>query len=135
MADGGLEGLATVIKNVKKIERRRRSALFALCQFYHALAVQELQMRQGFGMGAPGEFWINQTSQAVARVFGGAINDSVGVAWFIAHGVDYGVYLELANDRKNEALRPIVNDLLPQFLKDVGRITGGGAKISDVSRG
>ena len=136
MAEEGLQGLAVVVKNLRTIFRRREAALFALAQFYQALALQELQMRQGFGLGAAGEFWINQTGQAIARAFGGAFKDSQGITWFIAHGVDYGVYLELANDRQNEALRPVVNDLLPRFLEDIAKVTGaGGASISSVTRG
>jgi hypothetical protein len=67
-------------------------------------------------------FWNNQTETAYNSVF--AENYTVGteVGWFIAHAVEYGVYLELANDRKHEALRPIIQELWPAFEKDLKTI-------------
>jgi hypothetical protein len=52
-------------------------------------------------------------------MFSNAFIDGNDVGWFLSHGVQYGVYLELANDRQNEAIRPIIRELLPQFKKDV----------------
>jgi hypothetical protein len=34
------------------------------------------------------------------------------------------VYLELANNRQNEALRPIINEYLPRFKADLRRLYG-----------
>jgi len=37
----------------------------------------------------------------------------------MAHGVQYGVYLELSNDGKNAAIKPTMNKWVPLFLTAV----------------
>lgn len=126
MSDGfELENLRGVQANIHRIFQRKQAALFALCRYYHAKALQDLQSRQGFGIGTPGGFWTNQTGQAIARAFGKAFQEAGEIGWLLAHGVDYGVYLELANDRRFEALRPIVAALVEPFLADVKRLYEG----------
>jgi hypothetical protein len=106
-----------VIKNINRIYDKRRAALIALSKAYAARAVQLFKDMQGNE-----EFWENQTFQAKDSVFGDSIDEADFVGFFLAHGKDYGVYLELANDRQNEALRPIINALWPDYIKDVKRI-------------
>ena len=65
------------------------------------------------------KYWKNRTHDAEKRMFSEAFIDRNEIGWFLAHGVSYGVYLELANNRQNEAIRPIVNELAPQFFKEV----------------
>jgi hypothetical protein len=64
-----------------------------------------------------GTYWINQTNIAKDTVFSQAFKEEGGqvLGFFLAHAIQYGVYLELANDRQNEALRPIINEYMPQF--------------------
>jgi hypothetical protein len=69
-----------------------------------------------------GQFWTNRTGQAAARVFSNAEITSEFVSWFMAHGVQYGVYLELANNRKHEALRPVIQRFASRFFNDVKKI-------------
>jgi hypothetical protein len=38
----------------------------------------------------------------------------------MAHGVQYGVYLELANNRKHQAIRPMIMSRLSAFTGDTG---------------
>jgi hypothetical protein len=52
-------------------------------------------------------------------VFSNAFKDDNIIGWYIAHGVEYGVYLELANDGAHQALRPIVEEFMSPFFKDV----------------
>lgn len=40
----------------------------------------------------------------------------------IAHGVDYGVYLELANDGKYAILEPTMNEVKDEFYRQAERI-------------
>lgn len=46
------------------------------------------------------------------------------MGWFAAHGVDYGLYLELANDKRNAALLPTIKRFAGRYLGDVKRIYG-----------
>lgn len=91
-----------VTKNIAGLMERKKAAAFALAQSLSAQMLNEFRSRQ-----AGQEFWQNQTEQAFQRVFSNAGMDAESVYFFIAHGVDYGEYLELANDRRHEALRPL----------------------------
>jgi hypothetical protein len=103
-----------VKRNIQEIYNRRRAAVYALCLSYAARALNKFRQDQ------QGErFWKNQTGQAMARVFSNATMEDNVVSWFMAHGVQYGVYLELANDRKHEALRPIIQEFIEPFMKDL----------------
>lgn len=114
-------GIQTVKKNISEIFERRIAALYALCLYFAAKALQEFIYLQ-----TSNNFWINRTGQAKDRVFADAFRESDSVVgWFLAHGVQYGVYIELANDRKHEALRPTVERLLPEFLESVKKIFEG----------
>jgi len=86
------------------------------------MALLNFQMQQRISPHSFGNFWDNQTAQAAAGVFSNAFKDERSVGWFLAHGVFYGVYLELANDRKHEALRPIVQQYAGKFLEDIKKI-------------
>lgn len=60
--------------------------------------MQDLQRNDGV--------WDNQTYQALQGLFTGLIDELDAAGFFTAHTMDYGVFLELANDRKYELLRP-----------------------------
>lgn len=111
-----------VVKNIIGIYERRAAAVFALSKEYAAIAWRYFRQVQDTGINNPGLFWHNRLNDAARRVFAEAFIDSNEIGWFIAHGVDYGVYLELANDRKHEALRPIVQRFAGLFFKAVERI-------------
>jgi hypothetical protein len=118
-----LTGLETVKKNIAEIFRRKRIATLALCQYYAELAVQTFRIKQGSVYGTGG-FWANRTWTAFQSVFGKAFEDAANDAmgFFLSHAVEYGVALELANDRRHAALLPTVIDLQDQFMKDLRRI-------------
>jgi len=90
------------------IFERRRAYLYALCLSYAGAAIQRFRAQQPAGSGLRGAYWTNQTGQAAARMFTKAFLDGDSVGWRMSHGVDYGVYLELSNNRRNEAIRPLV---------------------------
>lgn len=112
-----MDGIELVKKNIENIYEEKIAATIALCEWYAAKALQTFRRFQSFN-----EFWTNRTNSAYNRVFAENyyIKDEVG--WFIAHAVEYGVYLEISNDRKHEALRPIVETLWPDFERDLKRI-------------
>ena len=52
-------------------------------------------------------------------MFAKAFQDANSIGFFLSHGKSYGVYLELANDRKFEVIRPIIQSLAPEFIKAI----------------
>jgi hypothetical protein len=115
-------GIAEVKKNIRRIYERRRQALFALSLHYAALAINYFRSKQPATPGAKGAYWTNRTGQAAARMFSNAeISENI-VSWFVAHGVQYGVYLELANDRQNEAIRLVIQRFAGRFFQDARKL-------------
>jgi hypothetical protein len=112
--------------NIKKILLEKRvAALEALNRYYAALAINYFSAEQRTGIDTSGRWWDNKTTQAAARIFTGSIKDGNSLGWFIAHGIDYGVYLTLANDRRNDALTPIIRRFAGRYFNDVKKIFGG----------
>ena len=87
--------------SLKAVFDRRVAALYAYANQLAEEALQEMQTEQ-----AGNEYWNNETRQALLRLFSDAFMEDDAVGFFLAHGVEYGVWLELANDRQNEILRP-----------------------------
>lgn len=108
-----------VKRNIARIQRRNRAIVYAICVDFAARALNEFRERQPTGVDTAGEFWHNQSGQAAARVFSSAFREGDVLGWFLAHAVQYGVYLELANNRQNEALRPIVLRYQTRFFRAV----------------
>lgn len=113
-------GIEVVQENIRQIFQRRIAALEALCLYYAARAQAELYKRQ-----SANKYWTNRTYQALDRAFGRAFKEDGSVyGFFLAHGVQYGVYLEFARSGQNAALWPVVKDLVNPFLSDVAKIFG-----------
>ena len=118
-----MKGIEAVKKKIGLSFDRRKAAVFALCRFYAARVLIYFQEKQ---LGSKnGEWWDNQTFQAAHRVFADAFESGNVVGWFIAHGVDYGVWLTVANDRAHDALTPIIKKFLPEFQADLKKIYHG----------
>lgn len=97
----------------------------ALDRYYASLAINYFLQVQRPGIDTDGKFWHNNTGQAAVRMFANAFNDGKSYGWFIAHGVDYGVYLTLANDRRNDALTPIIRKFASRYFNDAKKLFGG----------
>lgn len=102
------------------IFERKKAALFAYAQLLSVEALTELQDRQ-----KDNAFWNNETFQALQRLFSDAFMEDDAVGFFLAHGVEYGIYLELANDRQNEALRPMAEKYALKFKLFAQELYGG----------
>lgn len=87
--------------NLNAIFDRKIASLHAYAKVLAEEALQEMQTEQ-----AGNEYWNNETRQALQRLFSDSFLKEDSVGFFLAHGVEYGVFLELANDRQNEILRP-----------------------------
>lgn len=111
------EDVEKVKKNIRAIYKRRIEATVALSEYYAGVALQEFRKEQ-----SGNAFWTNRTRTAVNTVFSGKIEETNFTGFFLAHAVEYGVYLEMANDRKYEALRPVVSSLVQKYKKDLRRI-------------
>jgi hypothetical protein len=118
--------MTEVSKNVGKIFERRKAAAIALCLNYAGLILAEFRKFQA-DQGGMAHYWDNQTETAARTVFSDAIIEDDEIGFFIAHFVEYGVYLELANDRKNEALRLLIQSFYPKFKADLALIYGEAA--------
>lgn len=110
--------IANVKKNIKKIYNRRRAALYALALDYAAIAIRYFREVQPPKPNSQGKFWYNRTGGAAARMFTKPYIEKNIVGWIMSHAVQYGVYLELANDRRNEAIRPIIKRYAGRFFRD-----------------
>ena len=67
--------------------------------------------------------WTDQTGMAKARLSTSVSqpNDHT-VRITLAHGVDYGVFLELAKEKKNAILAPTVKKFAPEIVEDLNGI-------------
>jgi hypothetical protein len=102
-----------VKKNIAKIYEQRKIKLYALALSYAGQAINKARAEKS---------WTDRTSQAVERMFSKAFIDKDEIGFFLSHGVIYGIYLELSNDRKYEIIRPVIQELAPKFFEDAKRI-------------
>ena len=109
---------------IKNILEKKIAALEALNRYYASLAINYFLQEQKPGINRQGRWWFNRTAQAATRMFAEAFKKSQEIGWFIAHGVDYGIYLTLANDRQNDALTPIIKRFAGRYINDVKKIFG-----------
>jgi len=100
--------------NIKNIYERRKAAIYALSLYYAGLAINYFRQQQNNGA-----YWTNQTNQAKDLMFTDAFIEGDIIGWFMSHGVEYGPYLELANNGQNEAIRPVIQRFAGRFLQDV----------------
>lgn len=105
--------------DLQSIYNRKAAAIYAISLKYSALAWNYFMSLQPARPGEKGAYWDNQTAQAAARVFADAFIDKESIGFFLSHAVDYGIYLELANNRKHESLRPIIQRYAGRFLNEV----------------
>ena len=116
------DDIARVKKNVSAAYDRKRKAALAICLQYAAIAVQYIRQAQ-----ASNAFWQNQTGAAKDTLFGGSTKTKEYIGWFIAHGVQYGIYLERANNRQNAVLVPTIARFYNRFQTDIKKIYGASA--------
>ena len=113
------DSIFKVNHNIELAYERRRVQVYALCLLYAAKALQYFRVRQ---MG--NTYWENRTNLAKDTVFSKAFKEANVLGFFLSHTQQYGIYLELANNRQNEAIRPVINALLPEFQADLKKLYG-----------
>ena len=112
----------TVSTTLIGIIEGREKSIRASAGAHLGATLKAFHERQPSGQGVEGEFWNNKTSEAANAVFGETYRTKTEIGFFLAHGMDYGIYLELANNRQNEVLRPLIEEFGAKFLKSVGMI-------------
>jgi hypothetical protein len=124
-----------VQKRIRQIYADRNAKVLALADVYSKACLDEFQAEQKTGAGNIGKFWHNRTAKASDRMFVGSSEDSKGIEWFMAHTMYYGVFLELSNNRQNEAIRPLVEKWGMIFIAKVHELygdVGAAFMITDV---
>lgn len=106
-----------VARNIADIYTRKINASISLCWYYSEKAQEIFRQYQ-----AGNEYWNNQTGTAYNEVFAKAFKSTNEIGFLLAHNVEYGIYLELANDRKHEALWPIIKGLDKDFNESLRSI-------------
>ena len=108
-----------VVKNIKDIYERKQKAVVALCKYYAKLVIQDFKKEQNNN-----KYWTNQSSFAKDLMFTRQYKEDEVIGFLMAHGVRYGVSLELANNKKHAAIEPTIRKFLPDFKKDLKKIYG-----------
>ena len=109
-----------VVNNITKLYEFRKAKIYAQAVDFAGRALNMFKREQG-----EQTFWTNRTNQANSRMFAKAFIDDNDIGFFMSHHMIYGIYLELANDRQNEAIRPIMLHWAPLFIKAVKEIIQG----------
>lgn len=105
MADSGLN---EVCSNQKKWAERRKAAIVALALNWAG----ELEGRAK--KNAP---WTDRTGNARNGLFGNVSVSKDEAVIVLGHSMEYGVFLELANDGRYAILQPTINKAVPEIVK------------------
>ena len=102
-----------VKRNIASKFERNKAALFILSLDYAGRIINDFrQIQEGSEL-----YWNKQTGLAQATMFSDAFQTDDEVGFFLSHFQRYGIYLELANDRQNEAIRPLILKWAPRYFK------------------
>jgi hypothetical protein len=111
------EDIANLKKEIDNIYSRKKAAVYALCKYYAGLCLQRFRQKQ-----AQDAFFHNRTNTAYNTAFSDAEMTKEYCEFFLAIAVEYGVYLELSNNRKHESVRPTVMAFYSRFIRDLEAI-------------
>lgn len=100
-------------QNLTMIPERAERALIA----YGNTAAAKLQ-----GEAQVTRLWTDRTSHAVQRIKGYSIKTGTGIRIYLAHGVDYGIYLEFANGKKYAVIYPTLRRKGPEIMAGAAKV-------------
>ena len=91
------------------------------------LAEQGGQKLQNFGR--ENRKWTDRTGQARQRLTGGSEKIETGYRIYLAHGVDYGIWLELAHEKRFSIIPQAIEyvgtfEIMPGFERLMERLGG-----------
>lgn len=98
----------TVAKNLIKTESK---AILAI-KMYAQTSVKKME-----GDAKSQARWTDRTGHARQRLIGYVTDEFEGVRLNLAHGVDYGLWLEVANEKRFAIVEPIVRLSAPFILE------------------
>lgn len=114
-----MSGSAQVIGNIKKWQKMKKAGIEGVARVTAANATNYAKERKS---------WIDQTGNARAGLHGGfywesweGIEKSI-LKVFVAHSMEYGIYLELANDGNYAILEESIKKYQDSFFKGVDKI-------------
>lgn len=99
--------LTEMKENLSRMLDRVSDALYA----YGRMAAASLQ-----GEAQRSRPWTDRTAQARQRIKGYCVRTDHGVRIYLAHGVDYGVYLEFANEKMYAVIYPTLRRKGPEII-------------------
>jgi hypothetical protein len=111
------EDIAKLKQSIKGLYLRKKNTMNALCLQYAGYALQRFRQKQ-----KQNAFWTNQTGSLFNNAFSGSDITSEFIGFYLSLTEDYGLYVELANNRKHEAVRPTVMAFYSRFMRDVEKI-------------
>jgi hypothetical protein len=111
-----------VKRNISNRFELRKVKLYALSLDYAGRIINDFRSLQPGGQLETG-VWTNQTTNARNTMFSRAFKHDSEVGFFLSHFEHYGIYLELANDRKYEVIRPLIKKYARPFYKAARAIT------------
>lgn len=82
-------------------------------------ATSALKLQNDARRDAP---WVDRTGHARQRLVGDVMDVPDGYELRLAHGVDYGVFLELANEKKYAAIAPAINLRSTEIIRGLNRL-------------
>ena len=100
-------------RNLSMIPERTEKALIA----YGNTAAAKLQ-----GDAQASRTWTDRTAHAVQRIKGYCVHTGTGIRIYLAHGVDYGVYLEFANGKKYAVIFPTLRRKGPEIMAGAAKV-------------
>ena len=101
-------------KNLDKISAK----LGAVILMYSATKADELQAKMK--VNRP---WTDRTGMAKALLNAKVSQpDSDTIRITLAHGVDYGIWLELANEKKYAIIAPTIREESPRIIEDLDNL-------------
>lgn len=112
-----MKGMSTVLGNLAKKVSTTKVALAAYGQMQAAPRLQNYAQAH-----AP---WHDISGMARRGLKGGSYLKGDKIMVYIAHSVDYGVYLELAHDQKYAILDPTIEALKGEIFAGYARIMRG----------
>lgn len=66
--------------------------------------------------------WKDHTADARKRIKGYCTPVDTGIRIYLAHGVEYGVYLEFANEKKYAVIYPVLRRKGPEILNGAVKV-------------
>lgn len=66
--------------------------------------------------------WVDRTGAARQRLTGEAEEVEEGYKLVLSHGVDYGIWLELANEKNYAILDPTIKAMSPEILRGFSQL-------------